>query len=129
MKRDMDLIRALLLKIESMEIEPGGTSPALRASDEALKIEGYTEDQVVYHLEYLIDNGLAEGSCSVDRFFHISKLTRSGHDLVDSIRDPEIWRETKERAKKAGGFTLELLGDLAKGLLKTQIAKHTGVEL
>jgi hypothetical protein len=129
MKREMDLIRVLLLKVESMEIEPGGTSPALRSSDEALKIEGYTEDQVDYHLDYLIDSGLVEGSCSVDRFFHISKLTRSGHDLVDSVRDPEIWAKTKEVVKKAGGFTLELMRDLAKGLIKTQIEKHTGVKL
>jgi hypothetical protein len=29
MKRDMDLIRELLLRIESFEIEPGGTTPGL----------------------------------------------------------------------------------------------------
>jgi hypothetical protein len=31
--------------------------------------------------------------------------------------------------KKAGGFSLELLGDLAKGLLKKKIEDHTGVQL
>jgi hypothetical protein len=56
-------------------------------------------------------------------------LSWAGDDFLDSVRDPEIWRQTKEGAKKAGGFTVELLGDLAKGLIKTQIKKHTGVEL
>lgn len=129
MRRDMDLIRALLLKIESMDIVPSGTTPALRASAPELKIPGYTEDQVDYHLEYLIDSKLVEGSCSVDRFFHICKLTRTGHDLSDSIRDPEIWRKTKDSARKAGGFTIELLGEPAKGLIRTQIEKRTGVKL
>jgi hypothetical protein len=125
----MDLIRELLLKIESLHIEPGGTTSALRSSDPKLKVGSYTSDQVDYHLELLIDAGLVDGSCSVDRFFHIAKLTWSGHDLLDSIRDPEIWRQTKEAANKAGGFTVELLGDLAKGFIKTQLKKYTGVEL
>jgi hypothetical protein len=56
-------------------------------------------------------------------------LTWHGHDLVDSIRDPEIWKMTKEGVEKAGGFTFELIGELAKGFIKTKIEKHTGVEL
>lgn len=129
MKREMDLIRALLLKIESWDIPPGAMMSRLRATDPEVQIEGYTDNQVDYHLELLIDAGLVEGSCNMERLFQISKLTPAGHDFVESVRDPEIWRETKEGAKKAGGFTLELLGDLAKGLLKTQIEKHTGVKL
>ena len=129
MRRDMDLIRALLLKIESMEIKPGYTTRALQASDPDLQVGSYTEDQIGYHLEYLIDSKLVDGSCSVDRLFHIYKLTQDGHNFVDSVRDPEIWRKTKDGAQKAGGFTLELLSDLAKGLIKTQIEKHTGVKL
>ncbi len=57
------------------------------------------------------------------------RLTWDGHDFLDSIRDPVIWQETKEGVKKAGGFSLELLGDLAKGLLKKKIEDHTGVQL
>jgi hypothetical protein len=129
MQRDMDLIRELLLRIDSLPIEPGGTTRALRPSDPELKIGSYTDDQVDYHLELLMDAGFVDGSCSADRFFHISKLTWPGHDFLASIRDPETWRQTKEGAKKAGGFTVELLGDFAKGLIKTQIKKHTGVEL
>lgn len=56
-------------------------------------------------------------------------LTDKGHDYLDSIRDPEIWKQTKAGAAKVGGFSLELIGDLAKGLIKTQIKKHTGIEI
>jgi len=61
--------------------------------------------------------------------FGLTGLTWHGHEFLDAIRDPEIWRRTKEGANKAGGFTVSLLADLAKGLIKTQIEKHTGVKL
>jgi hypothetical protein len=129
MKRDMDLIRELLLRIESFEIEPGGTTPGLRpAFDTELQIDGYTPDHVDYHLNHLIDAGLVDGQCGADHFFILQRLTWAGHDFLDSVRDPEIWRATKDGATKAGGFTVELLGDLAKGLIKTQVKKYTGVE-
>lgn len=129
MKRDMDLVRALLLRIESWDIPPGGAMSNLFATDPEVQIDGYADNAVDYHLELLIDSGLVDGSCNIERRFRIHKLTPAGHDLVESIRDPVIWSETKEGVKKAGGFTVELLRDLAKGLIKTQIAKHTGVEL
>jgi hypothetical protein len=129
MKRDMDLVRELLLKIESWEIPPGSAVSNLFAADPEVQIEGYAENAIDYHLELLIDSGLVDGAWNIERRFRINKLTPAGHDLVDSIRDPAIWSGTKEGAKKAGGFTIELLGDLAKGLIKTQIKKHTGVEL
>ncbi|MGZ5043196.1 MAG: DUF2513 domain-containing protein [Methylobacter sp.] len=59
----------------------------------------------------------------------ISKLTWQGHDFLGPVRDPVIWQETKEGAKKAGGFSLELLRALAKGLVKEKIEEHTGVQL
>lgn len=37
--------------------------------------------------------------------------------------------EAKKAAAGAGGFTLDLLEDLAKGLIKKQVEEHTGVKL
>ena len=51
----------------------------------------------------------------------IAGLTWRGHDFLDSVRDPEIWRKTKEGATKAGGFTLDLLMDLAKAIIKAKL--------
>ncbi len=52
-----------------------------------------------------------------------------GHDFLNSIRDPEVWNETKKMVQASGGFTLDLLKDLAKGLIKKKIEDHTGVKL
>jgi hypothetical protein len=55
-------------------------------------------------------------------------LTWEGDNFVDSVRDDAIWHEAEEGAKKAGSLSLELLGALAKGLIK-KIEQHTGVNL
>ena len=57
------------------------------------------------------------------------RLTWDGCDFLDSVRDDEIWRQTKDGVTKAGGFSLDLMKALAKGLIKKQIETHTGVEL
>ena len=57
------------------------------------------------------------------------ELTWAGHDLLDSVRDPKIWAKTKHGALAAGGFTVDLLKDLAKGFVKKQIEQRTGVTL
>lgn len=49
--------------------------------------------------------------------------------FLDSVRDPETWWRTKKAAAGAGGFTLDLLKDLAKGLIRKQIEDRTGVKL
>jgi hypothetical protein len=54
---------------------------------------------------------------------------RDGYDFLDSMRNPEIWAETKKGAEEAGGFTFDLIRDLAKGLVKKQIEELTGVKL
>lgn len=56
-------------------------------------------------------------------------LTWHGHEFLDAIRDPEVWKKTKNGALAAGGFTFDLLKELAKGYLKKQIADRTGVEI
>ena len=124
MKRDMDLIRALMLEIEERDT---GDIQLLE-----IEIEGHSQLEVFSHLRLLIEAGLIAG---LDLSSHsginvqATRLTWTGHDFLDSIRDDEIWQQTKDGAAAAGGFTLELLSDLAKGLIKTKIAKHTGVEI
>lgn len=127
MKRNMDLVRELLLKVEDLKL-PRGSTVYLPPEHEALQVEGFDPDEIAYHLDLLFDAGFVSGNrTAMD--FGISGLSWSGHDFVASVRDPKIWRETKEGASKAGGFTLDLLSALAKGLIKKKIEEHTGVKL
>lgn len=127
MKRDMDLIRLLLLKIEELSTSPSAIYSPKPAE---LGLTGFSDDQVKYHYDLAVEAGLVDkggtGGLSTCQF---RRLTVAGHDFVDSVRDEAIWRMTREGALKAGGWTVGLLADLGKGYLKKQIADKTGIDI
>jgi hypothetical protein len=129
MTRDMDLIRQLLLKLEAFN-GPRGAMYILNGDEPELAVEGYSGDQISYHLILLRDAGFVEspGSQPMDGIT-FARVSWIGHDFLDSVRDPEIWAKTKKGAMAAGGFTIDLIVDLAKGFLKKQIEDRTGVKL
>ena len=108
MKRDMDLVRALLLKVE----EEG--SPTLRQVPE---MEGVERDVVLYHVALLVEAGLltALDASTFDGpdFMEIGMNWRS-HEFLETIRDPEVWQTTKAGAAKVGSWSLGVIGELAK---------------
>ena len=131
MRRDMDLIRVIMLKLEDWDKSPGSILSTSDIENE-FPIEGYTHHQVMYHYKLIVDKGWIDtGGFPVITFrtLYFRGLTNEGHDFVDSVRDEAVWAMTRDGAKKAGAFTLELLGQLAKGFAKKQIEKHTGIEL
>jgi hypothetical protein len=102
MKRNMDLIRALLLKLERSPIRPGGIVH-LQPSDPEIAVDGFSDDEIEYHLSLLEDVRLLE--CSATRpmiGLMFKRLSWSGHDFLDSIRDDEIWHKTKKAAEATG---------------------------
>ena len=124
MKRDMDLLRTILLQIEENDQGFGG--------DVEIELQGVEEQVIAEHLRLLLEAGLIDGEGIPDDTYDFdrvapTRLTWKGHDFVDSVRDQEIWRKTKEGAISAKGFTLELLQDLAKGSIKKQLEDRTGI--
>ena len=119
MKRDMDLVRSILLKID-------GAETPIRMSD--LLDEDATDDDLpplIYHLQMLIEQtgfvtGIAVHLMGGKNWIDLN-LTWAGHEFLDSVRDPEIWRQTKAGAVKAGGWSLQTLADIAGGILKSRV--------
>jgi hypothetical protein len=130
MKRDMDLVRGLLLRLEALPVRRGGVVK-IPPDDEAIAVDGYDVDQIDYHLSQIIRAGWIDEGGGARPMIGIGFrcLTPAGHDFLDSVRDPETWSRTKKAAAGAGGFTLDLLKDLAKGLIRKQIEDRTGVKL
>ena len=129
MKRDMDLIRELLLKLEALPMRMGGIISIPPDADE-IAVPGYDSAQIDYHLGQIRRAGfIDEGGARPMSGIGFRCLTWEGHDFLDSVRDPKIWTKTKDGALAAGGFTVDLLKDLAKGFVKKQIEERTGVTL
>lgn len=110
MKRDMELIRKIMLAAESGE---GGWC------GDTSKIEGYTDHQIGYHRYLICASGLAKGddtSCTEDTGpnWIIEYLTPTGHDFIESIRSDTVWNKTKDRiASTVGTASLEVFKQLA----------------
>jgi hypothetical protein len=117
MKRDMDLIRKLMLRLEELD----GTG----ISNSNL-LEGYGAEEVMYHNYLLANAGLAIGcdSSSGDSFlpqWYLNALTWDGHEFLDAARNETNWKKAKERFAGVGGFSLSILKDLLVALMKQQI--------
>jgi hypothetical protein len=57
------------------------------------------------------------------------RLTWAGCELLDDIRDPDVWEKTKDGARKVGGFGLDVVSALAKGYLKKKVRDLTDIEM
>ncbi len=132
MKRDMDLIRGLLFKLEALDI-PAGVVRPISPHNPALAVDGFNAEDIGHHLRMLVNGGFIETAgerpFGPDGSLVFRQISWQGRDFLDSVRDPKIWDETKKGAEVAGGFTVDLLKDLAKGLIKKQIEEWTGVKL
>jgi hypothetical protein len=113
MKRDMNLIRLLLLETEGEDPKPD--------------LSAYTEGQRVYHSALLIEAGLVHGEIILDGNGQPAgtvtlRLTWAGHELLDAARNDAIWHKAGERIKKSGvDVTISLLQELLKQLLKQSL--------
>ena len=117
MKRNQDYLRQLLFEFEAQPDWLIVVFNAINANAE--------QRERLYHVQLLRDAGLVT---EVGRSTY--RLTNSGHDYIEAIRDEGIWSKTKTAVAETGGSaTLEIIKSLAMGFLKSKIEKHTGIAL
>jgi hypothetical protein len=117
MKRDMDLIRSILLTIEN-DLEMTGNCYRAYTIEH---FPGHSLDEIDYHVDMLFEAGLVTGAPSSNHPL-INKLTWQG-EFIAVTKNPGLWEKVKERVKKVGlhevalPLLLELAKDEAKKLL------------
>ena len=126
MRRDLDIYRDQLLQIEQLA---EGTDDDLTLDKKGISHRVFNE-----HLRLLMEGGFIDADEIPDTedgstHYQPIRLTYRGHEYLDAIRDPEIWKEAKQGAALVGGITFDLLKDLAIGFIKKQIKDKTGVDL
>ena len=130
MKRDMDLIRELLLQLEAWPMGLGD-AVTMTPDDLAPGNPDYDTNQINYHMDLIRDAGFINdggGSQPILGFTYCG-LTWDGHEFLDSIRSPEIWRRTKAAAGRVGGVSFSILGEIAKATAKSLLKEHLGLDL
>jgi hypothetical protein len=109
LKRDLDLIRDILLAIEA---EPHGQRRG------PIAIPNRTAEEVGYHCHLLLEAGLARGTAtshlaSASPSAMLTGLTWEGHEFLDAAREPTRWDQAKSIVSKLGSVPLEVI----KGVL------------
>ncbi len=115
MKRDMDLVRQILFEIEKQSFEDSG---------QLLKFDGYSDEEVSYHVMLLDEAGLIQAkdlSGGSDLMWIPMRLTWQGHEFLDAARDETRWNKAKDAMSKAGGFVFEVGKALLIEFMKQQL--------
>jgi len=115
MKRDMDLIRKILLAVEEL---PYG--------DDLQRLDGVSKEAFVMHALWLKEAGLVDaaaeaGSGSFAKYAIIWRLTWSGTEFVSAMRDEALWNKVK---KKFMGWSASLTADMVKAALVAEAVQR-----
>ena len=117
-KRDFDLLRNMLLRIEAAE--PG------RKLDVG-SFAGLCDDDniIALHIELLHEAGFVK---LADPYSHeidemaIVRMTFAGYEYLDAIRDGSNWKAIKEKLLPVGGSTsIEIVKELGVSFLRQQL--------
>ncbi|MBF0786083.1 DUF2513 domain-containing protein [Muribacter muris] len=118
MKRNWDLIRKILIKLEE---KADGTSWL-----ESSAIRGYGPMTVAYHYKLMQSAGLIEVkdvSDAEQEDFAALSLTWQGHELLDNIRNDSVWNKVKSTVQtKSLNLSFDVIKQVAGTLIRTMLS-------
>lgn len=122
MKRDLDLVRKILLACEA--------SPSNRAP--ALEFAGYAEEQVGFHVHLMISARLLEGVSDIGAggsgpLGLATAITWDGYEFLEASRDDARWVTARMAAEAAGALSLEVLKGTLIALASAAVKKAVGL--
>ena len=120
MKRDMNLVREILIWAENQEHGFVFGNP---------KIEGYSDEEIGYHVFIMNEAGLVKAhdftsmaDKSPNALLH--QLTWNGHEFLGAAKDDTIWSKAKNTIFKT---TTSITLDLLMEWLKTEAREKLGI--
>lgn len=116
MKRDMDLIRKLLLEIEASSPQEGWSLEVMEPTEETARIAGHLRLLRDAGWIHVVDSRSYVGGREV---WLLVRLTWHGHEFLDTIRSENVWAETKRRVTSTvGTVSISVLTEVAKHVAK-----------
>jgi hypothetical protein len=117
MKRDYDLIRAIMLHVQAT---PAGEDvPDIPIPD------GSSDAEVSEHVEILIEADLLVGSAKRSTLginYHVERLTWAGHDFIAAAANDTVWNKTKSKiAQQATGIPFAIFTEMLKLTMKSHL--------
>lgn len=131
MKLKHDCVRYVLLSLEAQGI---GMLQGVQLSQILPKLvnDQYSEDDITYTFLQLLDGGYIKAN--YEKYMSgflltIFDITWKGHELLDSIRDDEVWKQTKKATSTLKSVSIGVLKNVASAVLTGIIKKNTGLPL
>ncbi len=122
MKRDMELVREILLFLEDDNREYYDDNDG---THDLIHIEGYTKREIEYHLVIMKDGELLKGELPRGDNKIIThkgvRLDWNSHDFIETFRSDTIWNKSKEHLKEKGFQIANMPMDVLIGLGKSYI--------
>ena len=120
MRLNHDLIRNILLLVESLDYQQ---KIVIENNLENPYLQAYSEDEILYHVEYLSDDGLIDTPAFADGVTVISDLTPYGHNFLENIRNDNNWSRIKKIAEYLGTKSMDALVQIASNVI-TELIRH-----
>lgn len=118
MKRDLDLIRRILLDIEAQ-----GDDSSQRPGFGNLGDNGHDPDAIQYHVQLMHDAGLIVADELVPGQWWPERITWAGHEFLDLARDRTLWARTKRDVEDTvGAAPFDVVRDLLARRLNESLA-------
>lgn len=126
MKLNYDCVRSVLLTVEkSKTIDEELNLNPLTVETIFEQLPKYEDNEILYTIEKLKEAGYINAALqfAAGHFIDgaVSSITYSGHEYLDNIREPEVWRKVKAMLKNAGAITLPLVSQAAQMLIGSQL--------
>ncbi|MBW4462015.1 MAG: DUF2513 domain-containing protein [Nodosilinea sp. WJT8-NPBG4] len=125
MKRDLELIRAILLRVEETPVGQSLSSP--------LTVDGYGNDVIAEHVRLLWEAGYIEAQVFLSpnqfgitqvEYYDITRLLNDGHEFVANAKNPAIWKKTVNLLSDKGG---DVGLTVVKGIAMRMAFEHFGL--
>ena len=129
MKRDLDLMRDLLIQVESASFSDRelGRNPwrifsVAKCSTEVVRYHvRLLMEREYFHPESIKLDGQDQAGRPVAKFLP-DALSDQGQDFLASVQDDRVWTKTKAKlAKTSGNAALEVVVEVAKTIAKGMI--------
>lgn len=126
MKLNYDCVRSVLLTVEkSKTIDEELNLNPLTVETIFEQLPKYEDNEILYTIQKLKEAGYINAALqfAAGHFIDgaVSSITYSGHEYLDNIREPEVWRKVKAMLKNAGAITLPLISQAAQMLIGSQL--------
>lgn len=90
-----------------------------------LNLEPYSKDELLYTTERLIEAGYLNSylgwNTTSSHIVTVTSISYSGHQFLDTIRDSDIWKSTKDKASKIASVSLPIIQELALSFIKIKL--------